>query len=94
MEHITLRKLKHQNGYQLSDKIVKIEINDKGTFADEELLEDNESICEFAYYNKPIPRVQTGDETNYILLIISILISLVVITTSIIILKKSKQKMN
>lgn len=81
-------------GYQLSDKIVKIEINDKGTFADEELLEDKDSICEFIYYNQPIPRIQTGDETNYILLVISILISLVVITTAIIILKKNKQKMN
>ncbi len=87
-----IKELEAPNGYQLSDKIVKIEINDKGTFADEELLEDNESICEFTYYNKPIPKIQTGNETNYLFLIISIIISLLGITTGIIILKKSKQK--
>lgn len=87
-----IKEIEAPKQYQLSDKIVKIEINDKGTFADEELLEDKDSICEFTYYNKPIPKIQTGNETNYILLIISILISLVGITTGIIILKKSKQK--
>ncbi len=89
-----IKEIEAPKGYQLSGKIVKIEINDDGTFADEELIEDKDSICEFIYHNQPIPRIQTGDETNYILLVISILVSLVVITTSIIILKKNKQKMN
>ncbi len=92
MEHIILRKQKHLSGYQLSDKAVKIEINNEGTFADGELLEDNDSICTFTYYNKLIPKIQTGSEMNYILLIGSAIISLLGITTGIVVLKKKKQK--
>ena len=89
-----VKETKAPKGYQLSDKIVKIEINDEGTFADGELLEDNDSICTFTYYNKLIPKVQTGNEMNYALLIGSMIISLLGITTGIIILKKNKKENN
>ena len=88
------KETKAPKGYQLSDKVVKIEINDKGTFADGELLEDNDSICTFTYYNKLIPKVQTGNEMNYALLIGSMIISLLGFTTGIIILKKNKKENN
>ena len=42
-----IKETEAPKGYQLSDKIVKIEISDKGTFADGELLEDKDSICTF-----------------------------------------------
>ena len=71
-----IKELKAPNGYQLSSKIIKIEINDKGTFADGELLEDNNSICTVTYYNQLIPIIQTGNERNYTLLFSSLLISL------------------
>ena len=89
-----VKETKAPKGYQLSDKVVKIEINDKGTFADGELLEDNDSICTFIYYNKLIPKVQTGNEMNYALLIGSMIISLLGFTTGIIILKKNKKENN
>lgn len=89
-----IKETKAPNGYQLSDKVVKIEINDKGTFADGELLEDNESVCEFTYYNKLIPKIHTGNEMNYVIIIVSIVISLLGITTGIVVLKKKKQKNN
>lgn len=89
-----VKELKAPKNYQLSDKVVKIEINDKGTFADGELLEDNDSVCTFTYYNKMIPKIQTGNETNYLLLVGSIIISLLEIGTGIIILKKKKQTNN
>ena len=73
----------------LSDS--KIEINDEGTFADGELLEDNDSICTFTYYNKLIPKIQTGSEMNYILLIGSAIISLLGITTGIVVLKRKNK---
>lgn len=82
-----IKEIEAPKGYHLSDKIVKVEINDKGTFADEELLEDKESICEFTYYNKPIPNIQTGNETNYILLGSLVAISIIGIVTGIVILK-------
>ena len=69
----------------------KIEINNEGTFADGELLEDNDSIGTFTYYNKLIPKIQTGSEMNYILLIGSAIISLLGITTGIVVLKRKNK---
>ena len=85
-----IKELKAPKNYLLSDKVVKIEINDSGTFADGELLEDNDSVCTFTYFDKVIPKIQTGNETNYILLASSIVISLIGIGIGIIILKRKK----
>ena len=71
-----IKEIKAPNGYLLSNKVIKIEINDKGTFADGELLEDDNSICSFIFYNQLIPVIQTGNERNYPLLLSSLLISL------------------
>ncbi len=71
-----VKELYAPKNYQLSDKIVKIEINDKGIFADGELLEKNDSTYTITYENKEIIEVQTGNETNYILLIGSMIVSL------------------
>jgi len=71
-----IKEIDAPNGYQLSDKIVKIVINDKGTFKDEELLEDDNSVCTVTYYNQLIPMIQTGNERNYPLLFSSLLVSL------------------
>ena len=87
-----IKETEAPKGYHLSDKIVKIEISDKGTFADGELLEDKDSICTFTYYNKLIPKVQTGNEMNYAILIGSIIISLLEVTAGIVVLKRKKQK--
>ena len=87
-----IKELKAPKGYQLANKVVKIEINDQGTFADGELLEDNNSICTFTYYNELIPKIQTGSEISYILLVSSLVISLLGITTGIIVLKRNKSK--
>ena len=70
-----IKEIEAPDGYLLSDKIVKIEINDKGVWADGELLEDDNSVCEFTYYNTQIPKIQTGNERNYPLLLSSLLIS-------------------
>ena len=87
-----IKETKAPKGYQLSNKVVKIEINNQGTFADGELLEDNDSICTLTYYNKLIPKIQTGNEMSYILLVSGLVISLLGITTGIIILKRKKTK--
>ncbi len=86
-----IKEIKAPNNYQLSDKVIKIDINDKGTFSNDELLEENNSICTFNYYNKQIPKIQTGNEINYILLIACIVISLIgIAVSSIIIVRKKK----
>ncbi len=87
-----IKETKAPKGYQLSNKVVRVEINDQGTFADGELLEDNDSICTFTYYNKLIPKIQTGNELSYILLVSSLVVSLLGITTGIIVLKRKKSK--
>ena len=87
-----IKEIKAPKGYQLSDKIIKIEINDKGTFMDGELLNEENSICTFSYYNQQIPKIQTGNETNHLLLIGSVIISLLGFTTGIVVLKRNKKK--
>lgn len=64
-----IRELKAPLGYKLSDQVVKIEINDEGVFADGVSLEETEGIYSFVYYNSLLPAVQTGNETNYALLL-------------------------
>lgn len=71
-----------------------MEINDEGVFIDGELIEKNDSIYEFTFYNKQIPKIQTGTELNRALLIASAMISLVGIGTGIVVLKKKKQENN
>ena len=86
-----IKELIQPENYQLSDRIVKIEINENGTFADGVLLEDNDSVCSFEFYNQLVPKVQTGNETNYTLLIVSAIISLLEIIAGIFILRKNKK---
>lgn len=78
----------------MSDKVIKVEIGDEGVFVDGELLEENDSVCEFTYSNKQIPKIQTGNEVNYVLLISSIVISLAVIIISTVVIKRKKQENN
>ncbi|MCI8999701.1 MAG: hypothetical protein HFJ26_01890 [Clostridia bacterium] len=87
-----IKEIEAPKGYQLSSKVVKVEINNQGTFADGELLLEDDSICTFTYYNEQIPKIQTGNEMNYILLISSLIISLLAVTTGIIALKRKNAK--
>ena len=75
--------------YQLLDKIIKLEINDEGVFVDNEKLEKEDDVYGFEYYNTKIPDIQTGNETNYVLLMSLAIISLIGICASIIILRKN-----
>ena len=85
-----IKEIKAPLGYKLSDQIVKVEINDKGVFADGVSLEEKDSVYSFVYYNSLLPAIQTGNETNYILLASLAAISLIGIVTGIIVLKKKR----
>lgn len=87
-----IRETKAPSGYQLSDKVIKVEINDKGIFVDGEQIEEKDSIGQFTYYNNKIPKIQTGNETNYILLGISFIISLLGVIVGVITLKRKQGK--
>lgn len=87
-----IKETKAPSTYQLSDKIIKVEINDEGIFVDGELIEENDSIGQFTYYNNKIPKIQTGNETNYVVLAVSVIISLLGIIIGVITLKRKQNK--
>lgn len=51
-------------GYVLSDKIVKLEINDQGIFIDGEKIEKENDKYTFEFYNTPVDTPKTGDNSN------------------------------
>ncbi len=59
-----IKETKAPTDYELSNKIVKVEINDKGIFVDDEQVEEKENTIEFSYENKKIEVPKTGDESN------------------------------
>ena len=90
-----IKEVSAPTGYILSDKVVKLEINEKGVFVNNKKLDELESMFSFNFYNKPIPKIQTGNEMNYILLISSFVISVIGIIVGIVVLrnkKKNKEK--
>lgn len=88
--HIISKNYGAPLGYKLSDQVVKIEINDDGVFADGVSLEENDGVYSFVYYNSLLPVVQTGNETNYALLLGIAAIATVGIIGGTILLKKKK----
>lgn len=87
-----IKEIKAPKGYNLSERIVEIEINDKGVFADGEIIEEENEAYSIEFYNDLIPVVQTGNETNYLLIIGSIIISVIGIIFGAVLFIKKKQK--
>ena len=87
-----IKELKAPENYQLSDKIVVLVISDDGVFADDVLLEDVDSVCAFEFENKQIPEIQTGNETNYPMIIMSIVLSILCMIICFVILAKKNRK--
>jgi len=86
-----IKEISAPNGYVLSDKVIKVKINDKGVFVSGKNIEEKDSLYSFTFYNKPVPKIQTGNEINYFILLGSIIISALGITTGIILLKRNKK---
>ena len=87
-----IKESKQPHGYQLSDKVLKLEINDKGVFIDNTEIEEKDDIYSFTFYNDLIPKVQTGNEMSYILLATLMGLSLIGITTGVVVLKRKNRK--
>ncbi len=87
-----IKEIKAPLGYKLSNQAVEITINDEGVFADGVSLEENNDLYSFVYYNSLLPAVQTGNETNYNLIINLMILSLFGIGTGIVVLKNRKKK--
>ena len=86
-----VKEITAPKGYNKSDKIIKIEINDKGVFADDKEIEEKENIYNFEFENAPIETPNTGDESHIELIAgIMILSILGIILLAIKLYKKNK----
>ncbi|NBK97760.1 MAG: hypothetical protein EOM50_07035 [Erysipelotrichia bacterium] len=62
-----LKETQAPTGYEISDKVIKVEINDEGVFIDDEKIENEDDVYSFVVENKKIPEtkeVETGDTSN------------------------------
>jgi len=71
-----IKEIKAPKDYELSNKIVKVEINDKGIFVDDTQVEENENTIEFTFENKKIEVPKTGVESKIKLFASAIILSL------------------
>ena len=78
---VFVKEILAPKGYILSDKIIKIEINDKGVFVDNEEIKEENSIYSFEFTNKKIDTPKTSDDRNTMFFIITFIISAIGITT-------------
>ena len=59
-----IKETKAPTDYELSNRIVKVEINDKGIFVDDKQVEEKNGTIEFTFENKKIEVPKTGDDSN------------------------------
>ena len=59
-----IKETKAPKDYELSTRIVKVEINAKGIFVDDTQVEEKENTIEFSFENKKIEVPKTGDESS------------------------------
>ena len=59
-----IKEIKAPKGYELSDRVVKVEINGKGVFIDDELTEESDNTVTFNFENKKIEVPKTGDNSH------------------------------
>lgn len=86
-----IKEIKAPKDYELSSRIAKVEINDKGIFVDAEQVEETDSTIEFTFENKKIEIPKTGDESKMKLFAVVILLSLVGLAYIVIRNQKNKQ---
>lgn len=71
-----IKELKAPDGYELSSRVAKVEINDKGIFVDDNKIEEKDSTIEFNFENKHIEIPKTGDNTHIKLAVGIIILSI------------------
>ena len=88
-----VKEISAPKGYQKSDKVVKVEINDKGIFVDDKLIEkDNNEVYSFEFEDHIIETPKTGDEGHIRIWFAVLGISLVAFLGAIIYFKKFLEK--
>ena len=59
-----IKEITAPKNYTKSDKVVKVDINDKGIFIDNEQIEEKDNIYNFVFENTKIETPKTGDDSN------------------------------
>ncbi len=62
-----IKELESPKGYVLSNKVLKLEINDQGVFLDGQKIEGENDLYTFDFYNTPVDTPKTGDNSNFAL---------------------------
>ncbi len=72
-----IKELKAPKDYELSDRVAKVEINDKGIFVDGTEIQEENTIYSFEFENQKIETPKTGDSRNIILASVIAVISFI-----------------
>lgn len=59
-----IKEVQAPSEYQLSKKLIKLEVNDKGVFIDDKKVESEDEIYNFSFTNKKIPVIKTNDTSD------------------------------
>lgn len=87
-----IKEVAAPQGYGLSDEVVKVEINDKGVFANGVQMTEADDVYSFEYQNTLLPAVFTGDSNNRTAMYITMAAIAVVFIVAMIIVKKKMKK--
>ena len=87
-----IKETKQPTNYLLSDIKVKIEINDKGVFMNDQELSENDNAYGFIFYNQKAPVINTGNEMDYNLITNIMLLSVFGIIVGITLFKNRKKE--
>lgn len=69
-----IKETKAPKGYELSDEVIKIDINDKGVFANGNQLTEENGVYSFKYQNSLLPIIATGDNPMMYVYVAGVLI--------------------
>lgn len=79
-------------GYELSNEVVEIVINDEGVFANGTKVEELEDgIYSIEYQNSLLPIIYTGDTSNIVDIVLFVIALVVIVVLAIVLIKKKKK---
>lgn len=84
-----IKELKSPKDYELSNRIAKVEINDKGVFVDDVEIQEENKVYSFEFENQKIETPKTGDTRNILLAVTISIISF--IGLAVIVIRKFKK---
>lgn len=87
-----IKETKAPLGYQLSQEVVKIDINDKGVFANGKQLTEENGVYSFKYQNSLLPIIATGDSNKSIIKVVVMSALLIVFIVLFVIISKQMRK--